>query len=466
MWHLYGPPCGSNLMRLQKNKNRRGTESGIKMLSGDTIRLRLSEIKIQLNQWIGKIAPLTHFVPEKARHMVANWMIEITTPKRITRYRPPVTDGKIRYPMGINEYGLFRATIGLSQGAKLYAKALMASEIPFSLVNISFAPMHPDADHSYDDVLSRQGKYAINLIHVNSPSMEAAYIPFPRRLFDNHYNIGVWLWELEKLPASWLGGFQFVDELWVPSQFVADAIRKETNQQVTVIPYGIETPTEPYRREDFGFPEGTFLVLAMYDSYSYASRKNPEGAIAAFEKAFGGRDVDAALVLKVANGKQSELDTLKTKLDQSGIRYFLVNERLEKPKLNAMIASCDAFISLHRSEGFGLVIAEAMNLGVPVIATGWSANAEFMPETCTCRVGYRMVSVGDAYQAEGEPQVWAEPDVEQAATYLCMLKEKPEQARRMAREAQEYIQREYSIEKCAKKMRERYEKICEKLQKC
>ncbi|MBR2823425.1 MAG: glycosyltransferase family 4 protein [Clostridia bacterium] len=429
------------------------------------MRNGLSKIKIWLNQGIGKIAPLTHFIPEKTRHAVADRLIRATTPKRITRVHPPVREGRIPYPPGINEYGLFRATIGLSQGAKLYARALEKTGIPLSLVSISFAPMHPDTDHSYDRALSRGGKYAVNLIHVNAPSMEGAFTAFPRRLFDNHYNIGVWLWELETLPASWREALPFVDELWVPSRFIAGAVQKETDKPVTVIPYGIETPTAPCGRADFGFPEGTFLALAMYDSYSYASRKNPEGAIAAFEQAFGGRAEDAALVLKVANGKPEELRALRERLDRSGIRYFLVTERLEKPKLNAMIACCDVFMSLHRSEGFGLVVAEAMNLAVPVIATGWSANAEFMPPECTCRVGYTMVPVGDAYQAEGEPQVWAEPDVAEAARFLRRLKDQPAEARRMALAAQEYLRREYSIEKCAEKMRKRYDEICRRLRK-
>ena len=267
----------------------------------------------------------------------------------------------------------------------------------------------------------------------------------------------------DTLPASWKPKLDYVDELWVPSRFIAEAVRRETDKPVQAIHYGIDTPAEPCSRPDFGLPEEEFLVLAMYDSNSYASRKNPEGAIRAFEKAFGGRDVPARLVLKLANGKEEELRALRERLAGSGIRYQLITERYEKPRLNALIACCDVYLSLHRSEGFGLVVAEAMSLGVPVVATAWSANAEFMPAECTCRVKATLVPVGDAYQWGEEHHRWADPDVDQAAAYLRMLQENPEKGKRMAEEARAWIRKELSPERCGEKMRKRFEEICREL---
>lgn len=433
------------------------------MGSAGKLRMKAREIKIAMNQGLAKVAPLTHLVPERPRRAVRDWLIKMTTPKTSRGYRPPAQDGRIRTPMGINEYGMLRADNGLAQGAKLYAKALRASGVPFALVNMHFLDFLPEVDHRLDGQISKMGKYAINVIHVNACQIEEACHYFPHRLFDNHYNIGVWLWELEKLPKEWVAKLNYVDEIWAPSRFIADAVRRETDKPVTVIPYGIETPVEEGGRALFELEESEFLVLAMYDSNSYASRKNPDGAVEAFVKAFGGRNENVRLVLKAGNGKPEELEALEKRMKESGIRYRLITERLSKPRLNALIACCDVFISMHRSEGFGLVIAEAMNLGVPVVATGWSANAEFMPESCTCRTGYTMVPVGDVYQFAEEAQRWAEPDTEEAAESLRMLKENPRRAAEMAEEARRYIQEYYSVEACGRKMAERYAEIQEEL---
>ena len=434
------------------------------MISAGWIRIKVRRIKIALNLGVAKVAPLTHIVPAGPRRAVRDWIIRVTTPKEKQRlYRAPASDGRIRAPMGINVYGMLRAENGLAQGAKLYARAVMASGIPCSLVDMYYLDFLTQSDHRLDPYISRKGKYAINVIHINANQIEAACHDYPHRLFDNHYNIGVWLWELEKIPDSWIQKMDYVDELWAPAGFVADAMKKGTDKPVITIPYGIETPKEEAGRSDFGFEDSEFLVLAMYDANSYASRKNPEGAIEAFVKAFGGTEENAALVLKVGNGSEDELAALRKRLDASGIRYYLVTERFSKPRLNALIACCDVFLSLHRSEGFGLVIAEAMNLGVPVVATGWSANAEFMPEECTCRVSYRLIPVGDAYQFEEESQRWADPDTGEAAEYLKMLKRNPDRAAQMAREAKRYIEENYSISRCGEKMKQRYAEIQEEL---
>ena len=430
---------------------------------GWQIHRKVRQVKTAMNLGLAKVARVTHFIPEKPRRAVRDWLIAVTTPGKLRPYRAPIQSGRITQPPGINEYGFFRAQNGLAQGAKLYAQALKESGIPFTLVNTDFIDWLAQDDHSWDSWLTPGGKYAINLIHINPDQLEEACRPFPHREFDDHYNIGVWLWELETLPASWKPKLDYVDELWVPSRFIAEAVRRETDKPVQAIHYGIDTPAEPCSRPDFGLPEEEFLVLAMYDSNSYASRKNPEGAIRAFEKAFGGRDVPARLVLKLANGKEEELRALRERLAGSGIRYQLITERYEKPRLNALIACCDVYLSLHRSEGFGLVVAEAMSLGVPVVATAWSANAEFMPEECTCRVKATLVPVGDAYQWGEEHHRWADPDVDQAAAYLRMLQENPEKGKRMAEEARAWIRKELSPERCGEKMRKRFEEICREL---
>lgn len=428
------------------------------------LRRGTRKIRIWLNLGLGKVAPLTHLIPETPRRFVRDRLTILTTPKDLRPYRPPVSEGKIIAPSGINLYGMFQTGIGLGQGTRLYAKSLQQSEIPCAFVNLDFVEF-PKEDDSMDAMLRSTGEYSINLIHVSADQIERACSPFPHTQFDNHYNIGVWLWELDRLPANWIKYFDYVDELWVPSTFIANAAKKDTEKPVTVIPYGIETPVDGSKRADFGLSEDDFLVLAMYDSKSFASRKNPEGAIDAFVQAFSGRDTRAVLVLKVSNGRPEELKSLRERLDETGIRYYLITEKYPKPHLNALIGCCDAYISMHRSEGFGLVIAEAMNLCVPVVATGWSSNLDFMPPECTYLVGYDMIPVGDSYYGEIGNPFWADPHIDEAAAALRSIMEKPAQAAEKAAEAQKYIQQYFSIESSATKMETRYKEICDELKR-
>ena len=259
-------------------------------------KVKARKIKTDMNLGLANVAKVTHFIPERPRRVVRDWLIRLTTPKELAPYRKPL-HGRIRKPTGINLYGFFRAENGLAQGAKMYARALESSFIPHTLVNTDFLDWLPQNDHSLDHAMSSHGKYGINLIHINGDQMEAASRPFPHRAFDYHYNIGVWLWELENLPVEFTDNLCYVDEIWAPSQFIADAVRKSTDKPVVVVPYGIETPVDvSFSPKEFGLPENAFLVLAMYDSNSYASRKNPEGAIQAFEKAFKGKHASAMLV--------------------------------------------------------------------------------------------------------------------------------------------------------------------------
>ena len=173
---------------------------------------RFREIKMKMNLSLAKIAKISHFVPQRPRRFVRNVLTRITTPKDLKPYRPPY-HGKIKAPCGINLYGLFRAENGLAQGAKLYAKALSFTTIPYVLVNTDFMEKLPQNDHSLDSILAPKGKYGINLIHLNGDHLETACRKFPHSAFDYHYNIGVWLWELEKLPPAVTKALDYVDEL-------------------------------------------------------------------------------------------------------------------------------------------------------------------------------------------------------------------------------------------------------------
>jgi len=394
-------------------------------------------------------------IPASVRHLVSRPLEKHVVRK--TKIPKPYAPGQ--YPRGINLYGLFRSEIGLSQGVKLYARALEQGKIPHTLLNLDFMPELPQNDTSYDGRLTLENKYAVNVVHINPLEWRDACGTFSQKQFDRHYNIAVILWELETLPKEWMEVFDYIDEVWAPSGFIAGAVRKATDKPVTVIPYGMEVPyDEKLTRADFGLEEGDFLVLMMFDSKSYAARKNPGGAIDAFREAYGENPEKVKLVIKINNPREEDVAFVEEHIGGKA-GYALITERMEKAKLNSLIRLCDVFISLHRAEGFGLVMAEAMALGTPAVATGWSANTEFMTEEASCPVKYRMVPVNGQYQYDDGTMTWAEADVHCAAAYLKRLRDDPAYYREKAEAGKRYIEENLSVERCAEAIRKRMEEI-------
>jgi len=420
----------------------------------------LDRIKYGLREWIRGLLMsedvwFKKVIPVSVRHLVSRPLEKRIVRK--TEIPKPFVPG--RYPSGINLYGLFRAEIGLAQGVKLYARALEKGGIPHTLLNLDFMPNLPQTDRSWDDRLTLENRYAVNVTHINPMEWRDALGAFPQKQFDRHYNIGIFQWELETVPDDWKPIFDYVDEIWAPSEFTARALRKETDKPVIPVLYGMETPYDrELTRADFGLAEEDFLVLMMFDSLSYASRKNPGAAIDAFREAYGDNPEHVKLVIKINNPKDKDVAFVEEHIGGKA-GYVLITERMDKPRLNSLIRLCDVFLSLHRAEGFGLVMAEAMALGTPAVATGWSANTEFMPEEAACPVKYSLIPVNGGYQFDNGELLWADPDVHDAAAFLKRLRDDPAYYRRKAEAGREYIAERLSLEKCAEVIRGRLKEI-------
>jgi glycosyltransferase involved in cell wall biosynthesis len=260
---------------------------------------------------------------------------------------------------------------------------------------------------------------------INAPILPVGLLRHPRDFLKRRRVIGMWAWELPVLPADWRYGADFVHEAWAPSQFTADAIAAIKPGAVRVVPYPLAAlPMLPQEgsRAEFGLPEDALVVLTVFNLASSMERKNPFGNIAAFKAAFG-RSRDHLFVIKISGVQAYAEDVARIEAaigDAPNIR--LISATLSEPRLRGLIAASDIVLSLHRSEGFGLVPAAAMLLGRPVVATGWSGNLTFMNETVSALVSYRLIPVVDRrgnYEVQGA--FCAEPDCEDAAAWLQRL---------------------------------------------
>ena len=267
------------------------------------------------------------------------------------------------------------------------------------------------------------------LVHVNPPSLPWALLQLPRGMLQGRRVIGYWAWELPVVPESWRVGLDFVHEIWVLSQFTRDAVAKllpaHSNIPLRVVPIPVAvSPPRPSAlgRADFGLPDEAVVVLVSFNLASSFVRKNPLASIAAFRQAFGER-TDRLLVLKIGNSAHFPEDMAQIRQAIAGMDNIRIETRtFPTADSHALTACADIVLSLHRSEGFGLVPAEAMLLGRPVVATGWSGNMDFMDQDSAALVGYRLIDARDArgvFEAPGA--VWAEPDIGEAADHLARL---------------------------------------------
>ncbi len=422
----------------------------------------MSNVAFSILKITEKMKPiLKKVLPQTLRQKMQAKMLQKTYQSIVNRGRKPLNRNK--KPDGVNIIGLVRAQMGLGQSARLLADMMEAAQIPYTLYDFALPNGLMSAnEYAYDHKISQSLPYNINLIHINPDEMQLMYSRLPADTWDYSYNIAFWLWELETIPESWTQYFSMLDEIWTPSEFISENLRKVTDLPVRTVPYWVTADTdEKYTRSFFGLPQDKFLFLTMYDSNSTMERKNPMGAVRAFKNAFKAENTSVGLVVKVNNAREADLSVLHEALKDYDNIYY-ITETLEKVQVNSLIKACDVFVSLHRAEGFGLVMAEAMINGTPCIATNWSSNTEFMNNNVACMVGYDFVTLDHDCPPYKKGSVWADARISEASDYMVRLVSDKEFYQKMQEHAKDYIEEKLGKEQAMDRLKENIQFIYER----
>jgi glycosyltransferase involved in cell wall biosynthesis len=340
---------------------------------------------------------------------------------------------ELALPLGVNLAGYLDATAGVGEAARHVQEALRAGGVAVVPLGLSSREAPRDAPA----VAAVDAAHPVTIVCANPDGMTGARDELGLGAFEDRYVIGMWWWEVAALPQRWLRAFDLVDEVWVGSRFVADLLGAVSPVPVVHVPLAVPEPiSAPVGRGELGLPEG-FLFGFVYDYASVVARKNPLGLIEAFARAFPASEDDGPwLVLKALGGArhpEAHAEVLATAAAHP--RIAVLDRNLPPAEKNALIRELDCYVSLHRSEGFGLTIAEAMLLQTPVIATDYGGTRDLLTAFNALLVDHRPVPIGpgnEPYPAYGE---WAEPDLDQAAHLMREVHAAPAAGRARAQRA-------------------------------
>jgi glycosyltransferase involved in cell wall biosynthesis len=334
-------------------------------------------------------------------------------------------------PSGLNIYGFAYGEMGIGEDLRMAVECCEAAGIAYHVVNV-------DAGDTRQADLFLKGKvsdgtelppYSTNLFCL--PAFDTVSRVFMQKgaaVFEGYRNIGWWPWELAVFPKAWKPyAFELVDEVWASSTFLEDMYRQATDKPVKLVPLAVSVARMmQYPRKHYGLPEKTFLFLYIFDFNSSVARKNPMATVRAFKKAFKPTDNTVGLVLKTMNTKQNnpEWQTF-LKECQTDKRIHLIIETIDRPEVLGLINICDAYVSLHRAEGYGRTIAEAILLGKRVIVTSYSGNMDYCELHNSLLVDYRLIEIekNQYWWIENECQ-WADPIIESAIKKFIEAKNK------------------------------------------
>ena len=364
-------------------------------------------------------------------------------------------------PLGANLIGYAFGEFGRGEDIRMVARSLSLMQVPFGIIDQDVG-LHGSGDVSVADWVINGPRFDTNIFLINADLFP--YLPF--KLGDDfcvgRRNIGYWAWELSQWPAEFELALDMVDEVWAISEFVADSVKTRARVPVITIPNAVTVPQlgEGFTKLRYGLPEDSFVFFFTFDAASHIDRKNPVAVVRAFNVAFPASETKVHLLLKTMNVEAGVplWDELQREIAGS-TRITLLTDRMSRQEVLGLNLACDAFVSLHRSEGFGRCVAEAMAYGKPVIVTNYSGTRDFAREGTACIVDYRLVPVPAGAYPFCDNQVWAEPDIEHAASLMQRLVHDEVYRREIALAGQKYVLENFSEESIGALYAKRLEEI-------
>ena len=383
------------------------------------------------------------------------WAVDRTAEVLADCPRPPaVPSGRpsARTP-GWNLVAYANAELGVGEAGRRLARAVMHIGMPAQLVPVAVEKSRQL--HIPEHRLAPGLAHANTITCANADQLENIWARAGVGGRGEGRQIGLWFWEVNRVPDAWRTTMEKLDEVWVTSEFTKKAFDRAGGCPVRVIPLPVLAPSRPtsMTRAMLGMPEGKTVFLCPYDFLSVLRRKNPLDVITAYRKAFG-PDEGVTLLLKSINGHHAQTDLAQVRHAAAGRPDILVRDGyVDATSMRAMVELADCVVSLHRSEGYGLNLVDAMSLGRPVIATGYSGNLAFMDDESAFLVPASEVEVGDGAPPYDPAAVWAQPDIDAAADLMRVIVDDPARAAAVAGRGQRKVLAEFDVNAVAAVLR-------------
>jgi glycosyltransferase involved in cell wall biosynthesis len=341
---------------------------------------------------------------------------------------------------------------GMAEHARSTFRAFQAAGVTPRLLDVADnnRSFDPDLERDFGPHLVDTLGEGVNLFGVNGDEAARVIERVGEDAFGRGYNIAYPAWELARYPATWARVLDRFDEIWAPSTFVQAALQGAVSKPVHHMPLPVDLQLSCFLgRRHFGIPEDAFVVVFFFDFASFADRKNPAAVLEAFERLAARRpDAEIHCVIKSRGGQGMDvaLEALEARVAALAPRAQALYGDLSDNEIKNLVRVSDVFVSLHRSEGFGRGMAEAMAMGRPAIATGYSGNVDFMPPGTGLLVDYQLVAVAPGAYPHGEGQVWAEASPEHASRLIEQLLDDPAEARAMGARGRAFMRENYSTQ--------------------
>jgi glycosyltransferase involved in cell wall biosynthesis len=365
------------------------------------------------------------------------------------------------------------APIGMGEHIRCSWRAFQAAGLTLPIRDIYSLESRSDQafEHEFGGHLVQRLSPTVNIFHINGDEVEQALTHIGNKLPSGAYNIIYPMWELSIYPPEWAKQLDRFDEIWAPSKFVFDSVTKSVSKPVFHMPLATDVRLTSFLgRRYFSLPENSYLFLFYFDFRSWIDRKNPFAAIEALEKVCATRPgEDVRLVIKVNRPPspspwEADFPRFMRAVEQTkhADSVIVIDRILTDNEIKNLVRCCDCFVSLHRSEGYGKGLAEAMFLGKPVVATGYGGNLDFMNENNSCLLRYSLVNVEEGQYPYARGQVWAEPDIDHAVHYMLKLLDERDYGRKLGEIASRHIRTCFSYRAIGLRYNNRLEEILQK----